>query len=283
MGNYRGNVDKVMADANKIVQQLRKNKTTIKKLRAKYHCGYPAIMRAILSQISFEEWKQLRHKRLARGGIKTRFRKGQPAWNKGLHYNPGGRSVETRFKPDQIRGAAARNYRAVGIITIRHDSLFRRQNRSKLIRKDGTIRKGKLRRWIKIKDTGPPQYCWIPYARWLWEQKHGPVLPGHFVVHKDGNQMNDAPDNLILATRKSNLARNQELNPEAVAKGYIRAGKSRRKNTKARKQMRELHRHENIRWDCCGCGAEYISIEQPQRCVKCGFCSFEKIKYRKTG
>ena len=33
---------------------------------------------------------------------RTHFKKGQKPWNKGVHYQPGGRSIETRFKKGQV-------------------------------------------------------------------------------------------------------------------------------------------------------------------------------------
>ena len=94
------------------------------------------------------------------------------------------RSPATEFKRGQIRGQAARNWRPVGFVHVR-------------------VEKRRLRRrWIKVREGGPHRHRWIPLARWLWEHEHGPVPAGSFVVHRDGDTMNDDLSNLSLTTRR---------------------------------------------------------------------------------
>ena len=50
-------------------------------------------------------------------GAATRFKPGQPSWNKGQRYIAGGRSAETRFKPGQL----PHTWRPVGAYRIRAD------------------------------------------------------------------------------------------------------------------------------------------------------------------
>jgi len=264
-----GNVDKVMADAKKIAQEWSEDRAPLKKLMRKYRCCYSTIVRAIRAEISKEQWQRIRYRHEVKGGRKTRFKKGCISWNKGIHYNPGGRSVETRFKPGRIRGAAAQKYRAVGTITIRHDQLFRRQNKSKLTRKDGTRRKGKPRRWIKIKNTGPPQYCWIPYARYLWLKYKGLIPVDYFVVHKDGNQMNDNIDNFVLMNHSTALKLQRARDPETM---IVMA------KTKRHKSNRQINNHFSFFWQCKNCSADFRQKRRPQRCKKCGGGVFERIK-----
>ena len=78
-----------------------------------------------------------------------------------------------------------------------------------------------IRRTIKVASNK-----WCLYAKWLWEQTNGPVPPGMRVAHKDGDTMNDAPDNLILATADDILAMAQIKNPRAFDRGHILAGKT---------------------------------------------------------
>lgn len=49
-------------------------------------------------------------------------------------------------------------------------------------------------RFIKVAEPS----TWIAYARWLWERDRGPVPEGMQVLHRDGDSMNDDPQNLIL-------------------------------------------------------------------------------------
>lgn len=73
----------------------------------------------------------------------------------------------------------------------------------------GTISIVKRRGWpcrmIKVRDDGPRSGRWVAYARWLWERANGPVPPGMAVGHKDGLELNDDPENLILRTRAESL------------------------------------------------------------------------------
>lgn len=275
-----GRTYKVMKAAAKITKLWSKDGVPIRRLISKYHCNHSSIIKAIRSKLSRQQFEEIRKKHLSKGNRAHHFKKGHKTWNKGLHYNPGGRSVETRFQKGHLRGQAARLWRPVGTIAIRHDSLFRRQRHRKRRRMDGSLRMGKPRRWIKIKDVGRPQDRWIPYARWLWEKEHGPVPEGRFVVHIDGDQMRDKPSNLMLANCGENLIRNERLNPQMRKTAHALAVKSRKKNTRERKKLEAFYGPVIVVWDCGGCRAEYQQKERPGRCVKCGGCSFEKLKQR---
>jgi len=282
MGTYRGNTDKVMADAAGIAGRLIKGTATIRQLQEQYHCCYPTLMRAVFSQISPRRWKRIKYERLMACGIKTRFQKGQDAWNKGLHYNPGGRSAETRFKPGQIRGAAARRYKPVGTITTRHDKPLKRLRNRK--RKEGMPPwRGKRRRWIKIKDTGAPQYCWIPYARYLWQQKHGQVPAGYFVVHKNGDQMSDVISNLKIVDRRQHLVLQMKRDPGHLVRMRTACGKAAKKRHETNRGIKQIYGPQRIFFLCLACGADYQGRIPPQRCSKCGSGAFEKIRRRRAG
>lgn len=61
-----------------------------------------------------------------------------------------------------------------------------------------TIRRtknGKPRRFIKT-TAG-----WTEYAKWLWIQEYGLLLPGDVVHHINGDRLADTPDNLIAIPR----------------------------------------------------------------------------------
>jgi len=318
MGAYRGNADKVMADAKKIARRLRETNATFTGLQKEYHCSYPAMMRAVLSQMSQEEWEQIRRKKLAQGGVETRFQKGQASWNKGMHYNPGGRSVETRFQ----KGHLPANYKPLKTISIRNDN-------------------GKQFRWIKIKDSGLPQDRSVPYARRIWEKENGPIPPGHLIVHGDGNTLNDSPDNLVLVDRAGHLLHQMESNPSMLKKCRRNAGQAAKKRhilyrkqkaktaketikireqelklqqrakAKAVKEAAKIRKHEQVlqrkarrqaerdarakamvescivvaRWECISCGFDFTG-EPPWKCPKCEGLRFSKItqrKYAKVG
>ena len=279
---YRGNTKQAAADGAKIARRLRRMETTLTQLMSEYHCSYYTMMRVILSHLSLPEWKIIRRKILGGSGIKTRFKKGQEAWNKGTHFCAGGRSAETRFKPGQIRGSAARRYKAVGKITIRKDSLPKHLRNRK--RKEGMPPWPRnYRRYIKTKDTRPSQYNWMPYARYLWEQANGPVPKGCFVVHVDGNTLNDNLDNYRCVDRKGHLALQLQRDPNMRRKMIASSMRTRRKQREHKSPARKFFNKQKklpVVWECTGCGNSYCQKEPPSQCTKCVGGGFEKIVLR---
>lgn len=106
------------------------------------------------------------------GPNSTSFKKGLEPWNKGLkgiHLSP-----SSQFKPGVPSG------RAVPIGTVRT--------------RGGGHSKG-MRQHIKT-EAG-----WTEYAKWLWIQEYGPLLPGDVVHHLNGDRLADTLDNLIALPR----------------------------------------------------------------------------------
>jgi len=292
----RGNGKVVMADAKKIARRLRETDVTLEKLMAEYHCCYSTITKAVRSQIPQEEWLQIRKKKLARGGVKTRFQKGQISWNKGLKGFCS--SPATRFK----KGHLPANAKELGTITIHRP------------------KRDRPYRMIAIAGPTPTRHKWIPYAQYVWERIHGPLPKGLLVVHDDGNSMNDTPGNLVMVDRKGNINLMKKNRPGWKKKAIkslkktcrIRRMKKARDLRKAQKeaeklqkcqtrllratvleaeqkksaelQMLELYGPQVYLWECNGCSEEYEQIEMPARCIKCGSYSLERIFCRrKTG
>jgi len=112
-----------------------------------------------------------------------RFKADQAPWNKGINYDAGGRSVETRFKKGQAPPTMFRNIGDVFSIP------------------DGT---GKVYMFIKLKEHR--QY---PYGRYVWEQATGKKLSTNEMIRfRDGNPQNCLISNLEKVTRAQNAIRN---------------------------------------------------------------------------
>lgn len=288
-----GRTYKVMKAAARIARRLRKTDVTLEKLMKQYHCSYGVMTKAIRSQMSDEEWSEIRKKNLAQGGVKTRFQKGMVTWNKGLHYNPGGRSVETRFQKDHL----PHNGKKLGTITIRRD-------------KSGQYR------MIALPGPTAIRHRWVYYAQYIWEQEHGPVPEGYLVVHEDGNRLNDDPGNLVLIDRGEHLALMKKNNPgwkKKAIKSYkktvrIRHRRKAREAKKAAKiqeyelklqrKARRLAEKEALEksraeaefaklygpvstwWQCAECGLDFEG-EFPWKCPKCQGLRFVKITQHK--
>lgn len=115
-------------------------------------------------QPCYHAWRQ-------ENGITTgQFRSGQTPWNRGvtgIHLSP-----STEFKagrtPDRVD--------PIGTVTIRKAKIGRRQ-------------------FIKTVDG------WTEYAKWLWIEQYGHLLPGDVVHHLNGDRLDDRPENLIALPR----------------------------------------------------------------------------------
>lgn len=120
-------------------------------------------------------------------GEAGRFAAGKTPWNKGRKgFDAGGRSHETRFKPGDRRGKAAKLYQPIG---------------TERITKDGY-------RQRKVNDDMPLQRRWKMVQVIVWEEHNGPVPDGYAVTFRDGDRQNCAIDNLALISRVELMKRN---------------------------------------------------------------------------
>ena len=115
------------------------------------------------------------------------FPKGNIPWNKGTHYQAGGRCAETQFK----KGNRPHNYKPVG---------------SERITQDG---------YLEIKIADP--HKWKGKHVIIWESIHGPRPRGYKVIFADGDRRNFDPENLILVSSAELCRMNQNgwVHPDA--------------------------------------------------------------------
>lgn len=82
-------------------------------------------------------------------------------------------------------------------------------------------------RFVKVSHHGRSSQRWRPYAAHWWATHRGPIPDGFQVYHRDGDSLNDAPDNLVLAredrfrlvlSRRSVSQRRRAKQRAAVAK-----------------------------------------------------------------
>ena len=153
-------------------------------------------------------------------------------------------------------------YRAVGTIVVRAGKLRSHYKCS---------RRRESSRWIKVRDAGPLQGRYIPYARYLWEQAHGPVPEGWFVVHANNRSMDDRMENLVLVDCRAN-GRRLWTRPEVQARrieALRRAlAQRRREGGAARQWSKGQKRRSRVIWECVVCGADAEAVMV--RCPKCG-------------
>lgn len=147
--------------------------------RTVHACHGKAAKLGISARRGSDGWKErVARAHRGKGPNGGSFQAGHAPWNtglKGLRLSP-----TTEFKKGQIRGRAARRWRAVGTIVIH------------TVRKKGRVHRS---RWIKVRETGPVHRRYEPLARYMYARQIGPIPEGHVVVHADGNTLNDSPDN----------------------------------------------------------------------------------------
>jgi hypothetical protein len=130
-------------------------------------------------------------------GISTQFKKGQTPKNKGLR-RPGwsaGRMKETQFKKGDRTGIAARNWKPIGTV---------------LADTDGYLRIKVCEAVHGKEPTGfGNQKCWPFLSRHTWEQRNGPIPPGHVIAFRNGNRADCAIENLECISRGELANRNK--------------------------------------------------------------------------
>jgi hypothetical protein len=159
---------------------------------------------------------------IARQG--TRFQVGQRPWNTGLKgWEPGGRSVETRFKAGHIGGAAQHNYKPIGSLRISAD--------------------GNLERKVTDDPNLYPARRWVPVSRLVWEAERGPIPAGYVVRFKDGmhtNVLEDiTADRLQCISQGEHMRRNSSWTkypPEVARLVQLKGAINRQVNRIAREQ-----------------------------------------------
>ncbi|MDF3837094.1 HNH endonuclease signature motif containing protein [Cupriavidus basilensis] len=146
----------------------------------------------------------------AKHGEATRYRKGEPAWNKGMKgWNKPGNQA-TQFKP----GRRSHNQRAIG---------------SERVSKHGYLQR-------KVTDTGHSKADWIEVHILVWTAANGPVPAGHVVAFRDGNKSHVDLDNLELVARADLMLRNSvhQYPPDLAAVMQMMGYLNRRINAKHR-------------------------------------------------
>jgi len=117
------------------------------------------------------------------GGKATQFKKGHAPANKGQKMSTEvyQKVARTMFK----KGSKPTNTQPIGTIHQRKDT------------------GGKMYQYIKLADCK-----WQLLNRYTWEMHNGPIPKGMVVVYKDGNYLNNDITNLLMITKKENMARN---------------------------------------------------------------------------
>lgn len=141
------------------------------------------------------------------GSRRSRLQAGAEPWNKGTHYQAGGRSAETQFRKGRP-ASDARNYLPIGSVRVTRDGILERK-----MTDDPSI--VPARRWVNV-------------ARLVWEAAHGPIPPAHLVRFRDGMRTTAESeitiDRLECIDRAEHARRNQvapELRPIVQLRGAI--------------------------------------------------------------
>ena len=122
------------------------------------------------------------NQKLLLSGETTRFHPGQKPWNRGIRFDVGGRSSETRFKP----GHKTHNWRPIGYERMTWDGYLER----------------------KVTDTGVKRIDYRLVHHLVWRAAGREIPPGHALTFRDGDKRNFDLDNLELLPRKQLMQRN---------------------------------------------------------------------------
>lgn len=150
------------------------------------------------------------------GGRAGQFKPGLTPWNKGQSFDPGGRSVQTRFRKGELSGRAAELLKPVGYEVVREGQL-----------------------WRKVTDehrNSRARLNFKPVSVIVWESANGPVPAGHIVRFRDGMATTVAAeitlDRLELVTRAEHMRRNtvHRYPPEVVSLIQLRGALNRKIN-----------------------------------------------------
>jgi hypothetical protein len=264
----RGNRYRLEADAGRIVAGILAGRRSLLKTARRYRVAYVTFIRFWNAHTTPEQREEVLRRFAARRLVyakKGRFRKGHRTWNagmKGTHFSPA-----TEFKPGTLHGRALALLAKCGDVRIRRDKP--RGPKSVRLR----------RRFIKVRSDGPPAYRWVPLARHLWQEAHGPIPPGMLVVYKNGRTLDDRLENYRLVNRADHLALEEILIPgmrerctENGRKALVAVQSERRA---ARMAIRALPRNR-VRM-CVACGWSPKRFAKVRRCKKCGCTVFEKV------
>lgn len=110
------------------------------------------------------------------------FTPGIVPWNKGIPYVPGGRSVETRFKP----GKRPHTWHPVGYERVTDDGYRQR----------------------KMTDTGDSRRDYVNVHWLVWREAGRDIPSGHALIFRNGDKTDIRLENLELVTRAELMRRN---------------------------------------------------------------------------
>lgn len=155
-------------------------------------------------------------------GLAYRYPKGHVPANKGTR-RPGwspGRMAQTQFKKGEMAGAAHQKWRPIGT-EVQDDD-------------------GYLKRKIADDRSKPSRFNWKFVHVLVWEEKHGPVPPGHCLCFKNGNKADTRIENLELISRADRMRRNTIHNlPPALKQASQLVGAVRRQITMKSRKLRK--------------------------------------------
>lgn len=132
-------------------------------------------------------------------GQQTRFASGLDPWNKGKHYEAGGRSAETRF----VAGSMPHNTKPIGSYRINGEGYLDR----------------------KVSDAkGANHVRWHPVHRIVWEEVNGKVPQGSMIVFRPGmrtNKLDEITIDKVECVTRAEHARRHNPNSRGAEFGHL--------------------------------------------------------------
>lgn len=160
-----------------------------------------------------------------KSGVDCKFKKGVPAWNKGIRCEMPKAAVKYQFK----KGHKPHNFQEKGTISKTTDGYM----------------------IIKISNKGTQRERWEPLHRYVWQKEKGEIPPGKMITFLDGNKENCDIENLELIDNEINLEmqrRKLRAHYAEITKVGINVAKlaqlARKKKKQNYKKVATLGKHE---------------------------------------
>lgn len=119
-------------------------------------------------------------------------------------------------------------------------------------------------RMVKVRNDGPKGRRWIALARHWWIQNKGPIPAGMRVVHRNGDHLDDRPENYVLCSGGDVAYLARVWDPDVEARCEARRLPAIREHNRLRSRVRRAAGYLADRWYAVDPESRRV-INDPQR------------------
>lgn len=89
---------------------------------------------------------------------------------------------------------------------------------------------------------------WMAFARWWWLQNRGPIPAGWNVLHRNGNRLDDRPENLVLGRPSDAVFLAEQRRPKAALRAHASRVASLTEANRMRGRVLRAKGYIRLRW-----------------------------------